>query len=205
MQQQQEVEVKIQLLSKEDYDKFDKEIGTPKVVQNQENVFFDGTQKEITSVKSIFRLRFFDDENKKERCFLTHKGKSTLSQGVSSVEESEEEVDAQLARQAISDPNTMLQWKGELIELLRDMYKVNGFVYLGGFKTLRKKYEFENHLIEFDQVQYSFGTNYEIEVETPDAHSFKPKLTQLLDNFNVKYQDSKRSKFANFVAGSIAY
>ncbi|MNE86071.1 CYTH domain protein [compost metagenome] len=98
----------------------------------------------------------------------------------------------------------MKQWKGELMDMIRDTYKIEEYVCLGGFKNLRKKYDWEGYVLEFDQVTYPFGMNYEIEVETADAAILKPKLTQLLDTLNIQYQDSKRSKFANFFSGSIA-
>jgi len=200
----QEIEVKITLLSKADYDKFEQHMGEPKAIIEQENIFFDGSKQEITKPRSMIRLRFFKDAQGNEKCVLTHKGKANISQGISSVEEQEESVDANDARAAVKDPSLMKQWKGELMDMIRDTYKIEEYVCLGGFKNLRKKYDWEGYVLEFDQVTYPFGMNYEIEVETADAAILKPKLTQLLDSLNIQYQDSKRSKFANFFSGSIA-
>ena len=201
----QEIEVKIKLLSKEDYDRFEQHMGPPKDIIDQENVYFDGSDKEITKHRSSVRLRFFHDEQTGvEKCVMTHKGKSNMTGGVSSVEETEEEISVSAARAAVEQPQLMHEWRGELIDMIRDRYRVQDFVCLNGFRNIRKRYDWEGHVLEFDYVIYPFGVNYEIEVETTEAVTLKPKLTQLLDSLNIKYQDSKRSKFANFIHGSIA-
>jgi len=135
----QEIEVKITLLSKADYDKFEQHMGEPKAIIEQENIFFDGSKQEITKPRSMIRLRFFKDAQGNEKCVLTHKGKANISQGISSVEEQEESVDANDARAAVKDPSLMKQWKGELMDMIRDTYKIEEYVCLGGFKNLRKK------------------------------------------------------------------
>jgi uncharacterized protein YjbK len=203
MIQSQEIEIKITLLSKEDYEKFESKMGEPCQIADQENIFFDGSQQEITRVKSVLRLRLFR-EGQRERCVMTHKASGKMEHGVNRAEETEEDIDCNLAREAIENPSVMLSWSSDLVQMVKNRYQVKDFVCLGGFKNLRKRYKWEGHVIELDKVTYPFGTNYEIELETYEPEVIKPKLIKLLDSLNVSYQDSKRSKFANFFAGSIA-
>jgi uncharacterized protein YjbK len=47
MIKQQEVEIKLRLESRDDYEKLLKSLGTPKEIQLQKNEFFDGSNKEM--------------------------------------------------------------------------------------------------------------------------------------------------------------
>jgi uncharacterized protein YjbK len=204
MIEQTEVEIKIQLASRKDYEKVAAYLREPLHVVHQHNYFFDGTNKEILQSRGAFRMRFIITKTD-EKCVLTFKPKTELQQGISTAQELEEEVDPTLAEQAMKDPNELLQWNGQLIGIIRDKYRMNGFVNLGGFKTLRKTYSWINNVqLELDETVYTFGTKYEIEIETNDPVPVKQELYRLLNELGVIYQDSKTTKFEDLVHECIA-
>jgi hypothetical protein len=67
----------------------------------------------------------------------------------------EEEIPYDDAKQALTEPNKLLQWKSEVIDIVKDRYKLNGFVYLGGFENHRSIYPWEGHKLEIDETKVS--------------------------------------------------
>ncbi|KAK8682988.1 hypothetical protein V6N13_039064 [Hibiscus sabdariffa] len=80
---------------------------------NQENLFFDTPRNTLSSQLSVLRLRLL---NKDARCIVSLKSKPTLVDGVSRVEEDEEELDPCVARACVKDPMSCLS-KSEFEEL----------------------------------------------------------------------------------------
>ncbi|XP_019054184.1 PREDICTED: triphosphate tunel metalloenzyme 3-like [Nelumbo nucifera] len=56
----------------------------------QENVFFDGAAAELSSKRAVLCLRFYNSDN---RCIVSLKAKAVIVNGISRVEEDEEEID----------------------------------------------------------------------------------------------------------------
>ena len=133
-------------------------------MHEQENFFFDGADKELSSARVVLRVRLYDGDSK---AVITCKGKQVLKDGVGRAPEEEEEVDPALARKFIESPNLLLEHESDLIQKLRKDFKlVNGFVLLGGFNNLRNVYKWKGHTLEVDLTSYPWGCMFELECET---------------------------------------
>lgn len=170
----------------------------------QENLFFDTTASDLSSVLAALRIRFYDADAK---CVLSLKARAKLVDGVSRVEEDEEEIDPSVGRAIVAEPAKMASLLAEtkIVRRVKDEIGVNGeFVCLGGFRNVRAVYRWEEGLIlELDETQYGFGTSYEIECETAEPERVKVLLEGFLKEKGVPYKYSGASKFAVFRAGKL--
>lgn len=174
----------------------------------QENLFFDGAGGELSAQRAVLRLRFYNGD---ARCVLSLKAKAHLSEGISRVEEEEEDVDPPaLGRACAADPNRLLTD----LHSSRIMEKVKGFFFggnsaelvpLGGFRNVRAVYrwEAEGLTLELDETHYDFGTSFELECETAEPEQAKAALEGFLKRHGVPYAYSEASKFAVFRAGKL--
>lgn len=166
-------------------------------MHEQENFFFDGANKELSSARVVLRVRLYDGDSK---AVITCKGKQVLKDGVGRAPEEEEEVDPALARKFIDSPDLLLEHESELILKLRKDFKlVKGLVLLGGFNNLRNVYKWKGHTLEVDLTSYPWGSMFELECETDSPESLKKEIEDLLETHNIPFSDSKKSKFANFM------
>ncbi|PSS08408.1 Triphosphate tunel metalloenzyme 3 like [Actinidia chinensis var. chinensis] len=76
----------------------------------QHNTFFDGASSELSSRRAVLRLRFYDDDDSK--CVASLKAKALLVDGVSRVEEDEEEMDPLAGRQCVTAPSRLCGVRG---------------------------------------------------------------------------------------------
>jgi len=130
----------------------------------QENYFFDGANKELSSQRVVLRVRFYDRTRK---ALITCKGRQVLEGGVGTAPEEEETVDPALARTFLSNPAALASLDSPLLAKLRDQYGLkSGLTFLGGFENLRREYKWRDHLLEVDQTSYPWGALHEIECET---------------------------------------
>ncbi|KAL5721160.1 hypothetical protein ACHQM5_013753 [Ranunculus cassubicifolius] len=197
-----EVEVKLRLPNSLTHQKLS-DLLKPyhKTTHLQENIFFDGTSSELTSQRAVLRLRFYNTDT---RCVISLKAKSTLINGVSRVEEDEEDLDPSIARACVAEP-----WRLKAIETsrilnrVRDEFGNEGFVCLGGFRNVRNVYEWNGLVLELDETQYDFGTCYEIECESSDPDGVKKVLEEFMKENGVEYSYSQVSKFAVFRSGKL--
>ena len=166
-----EVEVKLRLRSQDDHAKACKyfcsrkqdAVGQEARKYFQENCFFDGTEKELSSKRVVLRVRFY---NMNEKCVVTVKGKAVLKNGVGKASEVEEEIDPILGRTFVENPQLMLESE---VGVLRDTvtkFGVKGLTYLGGFKNVRDVFGWNGLQVEIDETKYDWGTVYELECET---------------------------------------
>ncbi|XP_061374428.1 triphosphate tunnel metalloenzyme 3-like [Gastrolobium bilobum] len=163
----------------------------------QENIFFDGTNEELTSNLAVLRIRFYNLEN----CVLSLKAKPVISGGISRMEEHEEPFDPALGRACIAEPWRLLSVdSSEILKRVRDEYHVgeNGVVCLGGFRNVRAVHEWKGLKLELDETNYDFGTCYELECESADPERHKKLLEEFLKGNGINYSYSKVSKFAVF-------
>ena len=169
-----------------------------KAVHDQENHFFDGAQKELSSQKVVLRVRFYGGDQK---AVITVKGKQVLKDGIGRAPEEEEEVDPAVAREFIRDSSALLTYdKSPLMQKLKDEFKfAKGLSYLGGFSNKRLVYDWREYTLEVDQTSYPWGSMFEIECETDKPEALKESLEALLAEHNIPFADSKRSKFQNFI------
>ncbi|XP_039057897.1 triphosphate tunnel metalloenzyme 3-like [Hibiscus syriacus] len=170
---------------------------------HQQNLFFDTPTNTLSSQLSVLRLRFLD---KDARCIVSLKSKPTLVDGVSRVEEDEEELDPSIARACVKDPARLANIKSRILKRLKEEFGVGeevGFVCLGGFENKREVFDWKNLKLEVDETKYEFGTCYEIECECSDPDGVKKLLEEFLKENGIAYSYSKMTKFAVFRSGEL--
>eukprot|EP01024_Parvocaulis_polyphysoides_P054621 TRINITY_DN5525_c0_g6_i1.p2 TRINITY_DN5525_c0_g6~~TRINITY_DN5525_c0_g6_i1.p2 ORF type:complete len:198 (-),score=33.02 TRINITY_DN5525_c0_g6_i1:332-925(-) len=166
----------------------------------QENYFFDGQNKELSAQRVVLRLRFY---NKDEKAVVTIKGRQVLKDGVGRASEQEADVDPNLAREFLNNPEGLLNLDIALMKELKRDYNLPGLVCLGGFKNIRKVHSWEELVLEVDETNYDWGTLYEVECETEQPEVVKPKLENFLQGNGIEFSYSSSTKFANFISKTL--
>ncbi|KAI3909796.1 hypothetical protein MKW98_014213 [Papaver atlanticum] len=171
----------------------------------QENIFFDGLNSELSIKRAVLRLRFYNDDS---LCVVSSKAKPVLVNGVSRVEEDEEEIDPVIGRACVLEPSKLLGIEGSrVLKRVKDEFfsgdSEKGFVCLGGFRNVRGVYEWKGLKLELDETTYDFGTSYEIECESDDPEGVKKLLEPFLMENGISYKYSEVSKFAVFRSGKL--
>ncbi|OIV99886.1 hypothetical protein TanjilG_26224 [Lupinus angustifolius] len=201
-----EVEVKLRLPNAESHGHVTTLLGPFHVITHrQHNLFFDGANSQLLSQRAVLRLRFYNDD---ERCVVSLKAKAVLVNGVSRVEEDEEDIDPKVGRDCVAEPGKLGTVENNRVlervkEEFRVLDKVNGFLGLGGFKNVRNVYEWKGLKLEIDESAYDFGTLYEIECESSDPEEAKRVLEEFLKENEIDYSYSTLSKFAIFRSGKL--
>lgn len=197
--QGQEVEVKLRIPDSASFAAV-KSLLLPsfKTVHDQENHFFDGAKGELSSQRIVLRIRFYDGDQK---AVITCKGKQVLENGIGRAPEEEEDIDIDLARSCLEDPNVLLtNEESALMKKLKDeMTFPDGLTHLGGFDNKRFVYNWRGYTLEADQTSYPWGSMFEIECETEEPEELKATLETFLSDNYIPFSDSKKSKFANFM------
>ena len=162
----------------------------------QENWFFDGAKKELSSRQIVLRVRIYDTDRK---AVITLKGKQVLEGGVGTASEDEDAVDPKLARQFLENPAALLAHDSPVIAKLKSQVGdlSGGLVSLGGFHNLRKEFQWRGSLLEIDQTSYPWGTLHELEAETPKPQELKAEIEAMLKEHGIPFSYSTKSKFAN--------
>lgn len=169
----------------------------------QENFFFDGAGAELSSNLAVLRIRFYDLDSK---CLISLKAKPSLSDGISRVEEDEEQLDTTIARACTAEPWRLLLLDDcRIIQRVKSEYAIGeeGFVLLGGFRNLRGVYEWRGFKLELDETHFDFGRCFEIECESSEPEMAKNLIEELLISNGIPYTYSKVSKFAIFRSGKL--
>ncbi|KAK9697149.1 hypothetical protein RND81_08G018300 [Saponaria officinalis] len=179
----------------------------------QHNFFFDGAASELSSRRAVLRLRFYgEDSETAKRCVVSLKAKALLVDGVSRVEEDEEEIDPCWAREIQANPNLIGYVESRILKRVREEFGVmgvenasngGGYVCLGGFKNVRGVYEWNGLMLELDETLFDFGTLYEVECESTEPDKAKELIEELLKQNGVPYSYSTMSKFAIFRRGEL--
>lgn len=192
-----EVEIKLRLPNKEAHDKVADALKDSYIeTHDQENFFFEGSEKELNKAKVSLRTRFYGVDKK---CQITMKGRQSMVGGVGTATEDEEDVDPAAARKWIEDPDLLLNLQNSpILEKLRRELKPKHLVCLGGFRNTRKDIKYEGLKMELDETTYDWGKCYEIEIETPDPEPTKAKLEAFLESKGIPYKYGTTTKFANF-------
>jgi len=197
-----EVEVKIRLPSKSEYDKVKTILmANPShflAEHQQHNFFFDGALAELSKDRAVMRFRFYDN-----KCLFTLKEKTVIQNGVATSGETEEFIDKELAKKIVDDPSKMseLVTKCPLLQQIINRWKCEaGFKCLGGFENFRVDFKFHGYKLELDQTMFDFGTAYEIEIETAEPQKASQLIEQFLKENQIEYKLGSKSKFANFLA-----
>ncbi|XP_017218351.1 triphosphate tunnel metalloenzyme 3 [Daucus carota subsp. sativus] len=164
----------------------------------QENIFFDGLNSELTSSLSVLRLRFYNQDSK---CVISLKSKPRISSGISRVFEDEEPIDSSIGRSCVAEPGRLLLIDElRIVKRVREEFGVEGLVCLGGFKNVRRVYDWNGLKLEVDETMYDFGTCYEVECESVEPEKAKKLMEELLRRNGIEYCYSQVSKFATFVS-----
>ncbi|KAK4791788.1 hypothetical protein SAY86_032201 [Trapa natans] len=166
----------------------------------QENLFFDGSQGELSSQRAILRVRFY---NGQARCVVSLKAKAILVNGISRVEEDEEEIDPSIGRECVMEPEKLGPLYSRILKRCKDEFGVKDFVGLGGFANVRDVFNWKGLKLEVDKTKFNFGTCFEIECETSDPERAKNMLEEFLKENGVEYKNSEASKFAVFRSGKL--
>lgn len=192
-----EVEVKLRLPDSTSHQKFADAISpfhTKTMIQ--ENVFFDGADSELSSKLAVLRLRFYDGDS---RCIVSLKAKPVILEGISRIEEEEEEFDPAMARACIAEPWRLNEvTSSRVLSRAIKEFGVKSFVCLGGFRNVRQVYHWKGLKLELDETQYDFGTSYEIECESGDPDEAKRLIEGFLKENGIQHSYSEVSKFAVF-------
>lgn len=172
------------------------------ITHRQYNTFFDGAAGELSCRRAVLRLRFYDDNAK---CVVSLKAKAVLVDGVSRVEEDEEEMDPLIGQECVSDPTRLGLVESRVVKRAREEFGVGerGFVCLGGFRNVRGVYEWNGLKLELDETMYDFGTCYEIECESTEPDKVKNLIEEFLKENGIGYSYSEVSKFAIFRSGKL--
>ncbi|KAF9931318.1 hypothetical protein FBU30_010457 [Linnemannia zychae] len=202
-----EIEIKIRLASEEHTARLEKALGgTPISSENQDNVFFDGVNKELISNKLVFRIRLIEKSGKEPIAIVALKGNALLVNGIAHVEEEEEAIDIEVARRIIENPN-LIPEAAQSHRLLKKIVErvpcKEGYTHMGRFKNVRHKYQWQEYLVEVDRTSFSHGTAYEVEIESTDPEKAKARFTALLQEHDIPFGNSQRNKFENMILGSL--
>ncbi|KAF7806455.1 triphosphate tunel metalloenzyme 3 [Senna tora] len=160
----------------------------------QENLFFDGAAEQLSSRRAVLRLRFYDDD---ARCVVSLKAKAVLVNGVSRVEEDEEDVDPKIGRDCVAEPGRLGSVvESRVLKRVKEEFGVvdeKGYVGLGGFGNVRSVYDWKGLKL----------TLYEIECESDEPERAKEALEEFLKENGIEYSYSELSKFAIFRSGKL--
>lgn len=113
----EQVEVKLRLADKAAHDKVvDLLQASQTHLYEQRNTFFDGANKELSSQRTVLRVRWFNGE---EKVVITVKGKMAVTDGIGRAQEDEDEVDVATARGFDDDPSAILAVDLPVIQALK--------------------------------------------------------------------------------------
>ncbi|KAG6581952.1 Triphosphate tunnel metalloenzyme 3, partial [Cucurbita argyrosperma subsp. sororia] len=199
-----EVEVKLRLPDSSSHQKLSDLLSPHHIkTHNQQNIFFDGANAELSSNLAVLRIRFYDDDS---HCVLSLKAKPVISGGISRIEEHEEPLEPSIGRACVEEPNRMqlMEWS-KILERVKKEYGIGreGFVCLGGFRNVRRVYEWKGLKLELDETIFDFGRNYEMECESEEPERVMDLLEEFLKENGIDYSYSKASKFAIFRSGKL--
>lgn len=175
---------------------------------HQRNLFFDTPQNDLSLRRAVLRLRFLGNNTPSPppSCILSLKAKPTLANGISRVEEDEEEIDAGLAKECVDSPCKLSDLGSRVLNRVREEYgfkDFSRFVCLGGFENVRNVYEWRGVKLEVDETKFDFGNCYEVECETEEPERVKSMIAEFLSENNVEFKDSDMTKFAVFRSGKL--
>ncbi|CAN8258061.1 unnamed protein product [Cochlearia groenlandica] len=207
-----EVEVKLRLLTSASHLRLTTLL-TPFHLKtlHHRNLFFDTPKNDLYLRRAVLRLRFLRNNATSapsplpppppSRCVLSLKAKPTLANGISRVEEDEEDIDVVLAEECVVSPSKLSDIGSRILKRVKDEYGFKDFldfVCLGGFDNVRSVYEWRGVKLEVDETNYAFGNCYEIECETEEPERAKAMIEEFLTANEIEFADSEMSKFAVF-------
>ncbi len=196
----QEIEIKLDLQSEENYNKLIDRFGLTGKPNRQENYFFDSGNMDLS--KNGWALRLRVEENKSS---LTLKGKAAKSSGGLAIRDEVEvlildEIAKKYAINGLKDGNI----PDEIAKIIRPIVNPRDLVQRLYFVNNRFRVNFSSGdidlLFEIDKTEYDDATiDYELEIELEDQLFYQKALggiTTFLDSVQIVSVFQKHSKFA---------
>jgi adenylate cyclase class IV len=113
-----QVEVKLRLADQAAHDKLVDLLKADQThLYRQHNLFYDGPNHELSSQRTVLRVRWFNDD---EKVVITVKGKMAVTDGVGRAAEDEDEVPMATARQFEADASKILSVDLPVINSLKE-------------------------------------------------------------------------------------
>ena len=197
----QEIEIKLDLQTRENYAKLLSYLGRPKPKQefHQKNIFFDTSKMTLANAGYYLRLRL-----EGRRGVLTLKEIYPKKSTVAMVRQEEEVViplkdaiEYSLGKKSLTDSKLkpMVLVKKKIDKLDLEIFTT--------FNTIRKHYSFDQYILQVDKVKYpgkifAFG----IEVELPNTRqsgAAAAALKRLLQSLDIEYVLQTESKFSRLL------
>jgi uncharacterized protein YjbK len=208
-----EIELKLALPGRAQYEALLERLGTPQDVLRQRNLFFDGPAGELTAMRLALRVREEVASGGTPRRELTLKGGGRTQGDVHAREERAAPLELSL-EEVQRDASRLLRLELPPVQALRErLPHLKRLVCLGGFNNLRRTYPREvrlgqgggdrtvDVLWEVDCTRYVSGEDHEIEIELSDvelAGRVATRVRQQLVDWGLMPTDQPQSKYARF-------
>ncbi|CAA3025154.1 Hypothetical predicted protein [Olea europaea subsp. europaea] len=160
------------------------------------------SHQKLASSRAVLRLRFYEQTDI-PKCFICLKAKAVITNGVSRIEEDEEEVDPFIGYACLEDPGKLMNVDSRVLGRVKEEFGANGFKGLGGFRTVKSVYEWNGVKLEVDEVKYEFGDLYEVECENVEPKKVKGMIETFFKENGIEYSESLMSKFTIFRAAKL--
>jgi len=196
----QEIEIKLDLQKKDNYDKLIERFGITEKPTRQENYFFDSENMDLSKSGWAFRLRI--EENKSS---LTLKGTSTRSSdGLAIRDEVEISIPDEKAQKYAENGIRSGNIPNEIAQIIKPIGKPGDLIQKIYFINDRFRVKFPGDdidlLFEIDKTEFVDGSiDYELEVELKDQLIYQKALgiiMTFLDSVQIVTVFQKQSKFA---------
>jgi len=195
-----EIEIKLRLEGRAQYDKLCREMGAPADAWEQINHYFRSEDGRIPGEEGVIRVRL-----ERGKAVLTVK-LGALKDGLASAQEYEEAWRGPLEEMP---PASTAMWDAGhagLLALERRFGKRFPLVWVGKMINRRRLYSTDEGLcMEVDASRYPDGEeDYEVEVETDDPERDRHLLEGLLDRLDVLYVPQPATKYQRFLEHLVA-
>jgi len=196
----QEIEIKLDLQSEENYNKLIERFGIKVKPTRQENYFFDSANMDLS--KNGWALRLRVEENKSS---LTLKGKAAKSSGGLAIrDEIEVLIPDETAQKYVINGLKDANIPDEIAQIIRPIVNPRDLIQKLYFVNNRYRVNFSGGdidlLFEIDKTEYADGSiDYELEIELEDQLFYQKALggiTTFLDSVQIVSVFQKHSKFA---------
>ena len=152
----------------------------------QTNYYYDTRDNKIKNKGLSLRIRHIENEN----IYI-----STLK---------EKQNEARIEYEDVIKCNDIYLINNEAKSILeKNNININQIEQVAYLKTIRKEYMYHDCLLCLDYNLYYNKEDYEIECEAESMEKAKELVLQLLNKFNVSYQESKDSKVARALKNRI--
>lgn len=187
-----EKEIKIHLLSQEDYQKVINNLTGLINTEEQINYYFDTSNHNLRDNHIMLRLRKKGDKN-----ILTFKRGISLENGYFQAEEKEVVISNENASNIFKNPAVL---KNYFDAPILSKPVCASLKLLGNIKTIRSRYHFQDFIIEIDKITFpNENEDYEIEIETDNPGKARIIIFLFLDSYNIKYMAQKYTKYERFL------